>query len=214
MNQKSLQLYVILAAVFVASLVAANMLAVKVVMLWGQVFPAGVLAYSLTFAVTDTIGEIWGRRRTQTVVIAGFLSLLFVWVMTLLAVQLPSAPFFEGHASYTMIFGTANRIIIASLIAYAVSQTCDVYFFHWIRGKTDGKYLWLRNNVSTFLSQTIDTTLFITIAFYGNAPVLTLIGGQLLAKYAIALADTPLIYLLVRFVRGQTEGSENPAPTG
>ncbi len=200
-DRKSLDVYVLLAATFVGALVTANLISSKIVTIGGLVVPAGVLAYSITFAVTDTVCEIWGRRATQALVNAGFLVLLLVWALVSLAIAVPAAPFWSGQEAYAGVLGSAHRIILASLAAYAVSQTLDVFQFHWLKERFRGRHLWLRNNASTLVSQTVDTTVFVTLAFYGEFPILPLIAGQLVVKYVIALVDTPIVYALVFLVR-------------
>lgn len=210
MEPRALSLYVYLAAAFVASLVAANVLAAKILSIGGLVVPAGVLAYSVTFAVTDTIGEIWGERHAHRVVRAGFAVQLLVWVLVLIAIELPPAPFWEGQEAFAQVLGATSRIIVASLAAYAVSQTLDVWVFGRLRRRFGGRLLWLRNNASTAVSQTVDTVVFITVAFAGQLDLLPLIAGQLIVKWLIALVDTPVVYLLVHLVRRRI-GTAGPA---
>ncbi|MBI3993360.1 MAG: queuosine precursor transporter [Candidatus Lambdaproteobacteria bacterium] len=190
-----------LGAAFVAALVTANLISGKIVAVGGVFVPAGILAYSITFAMTDTICEVWGRKRTQAVVNAGFIVLLLAWITVALAIRLPSAPFWQGQAAYAAVLGTANRIILASLIAYAVSQTLDVWLYHRLKLATASRMLWLRNNVSTLIAQSVDTVIFVSIAFYGDLPLLPIMLGQLTVKYVIALLDTPVVYGLVFLVR-------------
>jgi uncharacterized integral membrane protein (TIGR00697 family) len=97
--------------------------------------------------------------------------------------------------------GSTSRIIIASFIAYLVSQFHDVWAFHFWKKITGGRHLWLRNNFSTAVSQFIDSSLFITVAFYGVMPVWPLIWSQWLVKLAIAFLDTPIIYGIVWLLR-------------
>lgn len=191
----------LLGALFVGALVTANVIAAKIVAIGPLYVPAGVLAYSITFAVTDTLCEVWNRRITQIVVNAGFAVLVLVWVLIALALQWPGAPFWPHQGAFVQTLGATSRIILASLIAYGVSQTLDVWVFSRLKTLTRGRWLWLRNNVSTFFSQLVDTVIFITIAFYGELPILQLMWAQLLVKYAIALVDTPVVYGLVYLVR-------------
>lgn len=95
-------------------------------------------------------------------------------------------------------------MILASLISYFASQNLDVSIFHRLKAKHGEKKLWLRNNVSTMTSQLVDTTLFITIAFWGIVPTNVLLGmivTQYVFKLCVALVDTPVAYLLVRMAR-------------
>lgn len=201
MKQQELSIFVLLVAVFIAALVTANIVAGKIVNLWGVFVPAGVLAYSITFAITDTLAEVWGRGRAQILVNAGFAVLVLVWGLIALAIHLPAAPFWNNQEAFGLVLGGTNRIILGSIVAYGISQSFDVWVFHRIKQMFASRHLWLRNNVSTLLSQTLDTCVFVTIAFYGQFPILPLIAGQLTVKYIIALLDTPLVYGLVFLVR-------------
>ena len=202
-DERAAPLYVLLAALFIGALVTANLIASKIILVGGLVVPAGVLAYSITFVVTDVICEIWGKRATQAVVNAGFAVLLLSWVLVALAIRMPAAPFWQNQEAFAGVLGSANRIILASLVAYAVSQTLDVWGFQRIKELTRGRMLWVRNNTATMLSQTVDSAIFVTIAFYGVAPVLQIIAGQLVVKYVIALCDTPFVYAGVWLVRAR-----------
>ena len=193
--------FVLITAVFSGALVIASVLATKIVTLGPLVFPAGVLSYSVTFLMTDTVSEVWGRKRANRLVAAGFVALLIVFGLIQLAMVWEPAPFWEQETAFRIVLGTTMRIIVASLVAYLVSQFHDVWLFHVLKKLFAGRHLWLRNNLSTFLSQTIDTAIFITVAFYGVQPVAGLIAGQLIMKLLIAFADTPFVYLLVTAIR-------------
>ena len=191
----------LLACVYSGSLVLAAVLASKIIAIGPLVVPAGVLAYSLTFLVTDVIGEIWGKQKAQTVVVGGFITLVLVFVLTGISIFWPPATFWPHQQAYETILGSSGRIMIASLIAYLFSQYHDVWAFSFLRRLTTERFLWLRNNVSTIVSQLLDSVIFITIAFYGVMPLVPLIMGQWVVKVGIALLDTPLVYLLVYLVR-------------
>ena len=187
---------------FASLTVLANILAVKRIAVGLLIGPAGVLVYSSTFLITDILGEIYGKEYGKKAVIAGFFANIVALVSILIAVNWQAAPSFamppELEKAFEDVFNFAPRIVIASMIAYLISQTHDVYAFHFWRTKTGGKYLWLRNNASTIVSQLIDTLLFITIAFYGAVPfnaLIEMIGGQYIIKVAIALIDTPFMYV-------------------
>ncbi len=199
--------FIILCSIFIGSLVISEVLASKIVALGEIYVPAGVVAYAVTFAMTDTIEEIWGKRYARAVVIGGLLTLTVVLFLIWLAVALPSAPFWKEERAFARILGIkagAIRITIASIVAYFVSQYHDVWAFNFWRRITRERHLWLRNNASTLVSQAVDTSLFICLAFYGVVPIVPLILGQYFVKLCIALLDTPLVYLLVYCVRRKT----------
>ena len=194
---------------FATLLVVSNIIAVKPVMLNGWVVPAGVIAYPFTFLVTDTISELYGRRVATRVVWFGFgLSVVMV-ILIYVAKILPSADFWQGQGAFESTLGSVPRIVLGSMIAYMVSQNNDVIMFHLLKRITNDRHLWLRNNVSTVISQAIDTLLFISIAFGGLVPTGTLwnmIATQYLIKVGIAALDTPLVYVLTAAIRRWSNG--------
>ncbi len=200
-RQRAVDYLALLACIYSGSLVLAAVLASKIIRIGPLVVPAGVLAYSLTFLITDVISEIWGKERAQTVVIGGFITLVLVFLLTGISILWPPASFWPHQQEYETILGSSARIMIASLTAYLFSQYHDVWAFHFWRRVTTERFLWLRNNASTIVSQLLDSVVFITIAFYGIMPLAPLILGQWVVKVGIAALDTPLVYLLVYLVR-------------
>ena len=203
--------YTLLVSLFVGGLVIAAVVSCKIVNVFGMSVPAGVLAYSITFAVSDIISEVWGKKRAQELVLCGFAALGTSILLSSLALTWPAAPFWNGQESFALVFGVTPRIVAASLIAYAISQNHDVWLFHFLRKRSNGKHLWVRNNVSTIISQLLDSVIFVTVAFYGELPVLPVILGQWTVKVAIALLDTPVVYAGVGILRGHILGKPEPA---
>lgn len=193
--------FILLSSVFTGSLVIASVISSKIITIGGVVLPAGILAYCITFVASDVISEIWGKEKARQVVTGGFAALVACLGLIHLALAWPGASFWNNHEAYGAVLGAAPRIITASLTAYLISQYHDVWAFHFWKRLFKGKHLWIRNNLSTTASQIIDSTIFITIAFYGLMPVLPLIGGQVLIKILIAFMDTPAVYFLVWLIR-------------
>ena len=189
----------LLNGIFITSLIVANILASKVVTIWGFVLPAAVVAYPLTFLMTDVIGEIWGKEEANRTVRNGFICQVISLILISLAILLPVAPFADNQAEFQAILGQSFRVVFASMIGYLIAQCNDVFIFHKLKEKYNGKHKWLRNNASTLLSQLLDTAVFITIAFIGTVPnIFTMILSQYVVKAFYALLDTPFFYLLTR----------------
>lgn len=196
--QKTDKNLLILNGVFITSLLIANVVSAKIVTFGGLVIPAAIVAYPLTFLMTDVIGEIWGKEQANQSVKLGFICQLISLVLIGLAILLPVAPFADNQAEFKGIMAQSFRVVAASLIAYYCSQSWDVWLFHKIREKGTGNK-WLRNNLSTMTSQVIDTAIFITIAFIGSVPnIWVMIGSQYLIKCIYALLDTIPFYYLTR----------------
>jgi len=198
--------YVVLLTVYISGLVIAQILASKLTsirlpLVGHLTFTGGELAYCLTFFATDIIAEIWGKRRAAMTVLCGLIANILILALIRITLLLPPAPFWDGDEAFRAIVGATSRITVASIIAFLISQFHDVWMFHLIKGLTRGRFLWLRNNLSTALSQTIDTVIFTVLAFSGVAPILPLIIGKLTIKLLLAAADTLPVYLAVGFIR-------------
>jgi len=195
---------VALATLFATCLIVANIIAVKLVAIGGWVVPAGVIAYPLTFLFTDVIAELYGRKIASRVIWVGFGVSILMVILVFGGRLLPPASIWTDQSAYESILAMLPRITLASMIAYLVSQHHDVFAFHFWRQKTKGRFLWLRNNASTMVSQALDTGLFITIAFWGvysTEILLNMLRTQYIIKLAIAACDTPFCYMLVGLLR-------------
>lgn len=191
-------------AVFIMSLLIANVVAGKIVDIFGFIVPAAVVAYGITFLCTDIINEIWGKEEAQKTVKLGFKIQIASMVLILFAIWLPPAIFaIDFDISFKTVLGQNVRVVFASLTAYTISQAHDVISFNFWKNKTKGKHKWIRNNVSTLTSQIIDTAIFITIAFWGLVPnLIWMIFSQYILKAIIAIIDTPFFYLFTRTQKG------------
>jgi len=212
---------ILLSSIFIAGLLAANTLGSKVTTLFGIAVSVGIFAYPLTFMVTDVIAEVYGKKKAKQVVIAALIAQVLVLILTYVAVKLPPASRYQLNSEYVAVFNSSIRMMIASLIAFTVSQTHDIWAFEFWRNLTKNKFLWLRNNLSTFVSQAMDTLLFMFIAFYGVSDkftvgfILHLCLTYWLFKITFAALDTPFVYLLVRWLKkpGKGDNNSDPIPT-
>ncbi len=201
MKDNGLFYLIVLVGIFSGSLTISAVLAGKIVTILGLIVPAGVFAYCITFICSDVICEVWGKEYAQKAVFSGFVTLIIVFALIQAALHWPPAPFWEKQSEFESILGMTPRIIIGSLTAYLLSQYHDVWIFHILKKATKGRHLWLRNNLSTMISQLLDSVVFIFIAFYGVLPVVPLIIGQWLIKMLIAVVDTPIVYGITRALR-------------
>jgi queuosine precursor transporter len=185
-----------LMGIFVALVVISNILANKIVVFLEWAVPAGLIAYSVTFFVSNIINEFYSERQARKTVMIGFLANILLVVLVFIAIRWQPASFWNNQEAFALILGNTWRIVLGSLIAYIVSQSHDVWSFNLWKKVTKGRYLWIRNLLSTILSQLIDTVIFVFIAFYGLFPVIPTIIGLFIVKVIIALLDTPFIYFV------------------
>lgn len=167
-----------------------------IVSLFGFATSAGVILFAAIFLSTDIISELYGHKKAYQTVIMTFLANIFLVTIGFLATQI--APFSPNPVSEAIVtlFTFIPRLLFGGLIAYAISQSIDVYLFALYRRYTGRKKLWLRNLGSTIISQAADTAIVVSIAFYGILPNLwTLFLTTYIIKIIVALLDTPFCYL-------------------
>lgn len=180
------------------STILANIQVVKLVTIFSVEATLGNIVYATAFLVTDILSENYGREHAKKAVYIGFFSLVsFTVIMNLALYFTPSSNDF-AQESLSTIFGLMPRIAIASLIAYVVSQYHDVWAYHfWKKRFPKRSQLWIRNNLSTMISQLLDTIVFSVIAFAGVFELPVFIEITLTAyvlKWVVAFLDTPFVY--------------------
>lgn len=174
---------------------------------------AGILAFPLTFVMTDIVNEYFGRPIVK----------LFTWIaigvnlllqpVSRAAIAVPAISFTPGisdadmQRGFQIALGQTSSIVVASLCAFALAQWLDVQVFTWLRRVTGGRYLWLRAQGSTIVSQVVDTIAVIFLAF---VVIPSVTGGQpwtlanaaavsltnYVYKFVIAVGSTPALYLV------------------
>lgn len=211
-QQKSAyRIYLILAALFISSLVASNLIFQKF-FYWNPFglfrfeISVGILPYPLTFLITDIICEVYGKKRANEVVLAGIFASLFSMLIIYVANEVPAiqaSPI--NDEIFTKVFGLSPLAVLASMLAYLFAQFIDIRIFHFWKDYTKGKHLWLRNNFSTFTSQFVDTcTVLVLLCSFGVLPwslFSTLLLSGFLFKVIVAALDTPLLYFFVYLLR-------------
>lgn len=199
--KKTTENLILLNIIFSICLVLATILASKLIIIWNHfVVPSAVVVYGVTFLCTDIIGELWGKEEANKTVMNGFLMQIMATILIQIAIKLPIAPFMEGFQThFNAVLNGTMRMTLASLVAYLVSQSTDVLIFHKIKEINNDNHKWLRNNMSTIISQLLDTAIFVGIGFYGIVPNLwVMIYSQWFIKIIIALCDTPFFYYFTR----------------
>lgn len=206
------KLYVVCAAVFITALVIAEATAGKLFTLFDLPFTvrifgtdfdqvimtAGVIAFPITFIITDLLNEYYGVRGIRFVTVLGMIMILFEFAILQVAIVAPTSTISPvPDEAFNTVFGATGRVIIGSLTAYIIGQLADISLFHWLRRLTEGRHLWLRATGSTFGSQFLDTFIVLAVAFYGQLSVQQIVAIALFNygyKFAIAVLITPLIY--------------------
>lgn len=212
-------IYLILAALFISSLVVSNLIFQKF-FYWNPFglfrfeISVGILPYPITFLITDIISEIYGKKRANEVVVAGIFASVFSMLIILVADYVPAiekSP--VNDELFSKVFALSPLAVLASMLAYLFAQFIDIRIFHFWKDYTKGKHLWLRNNFSTFTSQFVDTlTVLLLLCSFKVLPweiFYSLLVSGFLFKVVVAALDTPLLYLFVGLLRKKFGLKEN-----
>ena len=207
------KIYLILGALFVASLVASNLIFQKFFYwdffgLYTFEISVGILPYPITFLITDIISEVYGKRKAKQIVTIGIFASFFSMLIVFVSGIVPATDWSPvSDTLFNKVFGATAIAVLASMLAYLFAQYIDIQLFHFWKRLTKGKHLWLRNNFSTFLSQFVDTfTVLILLCSFGKIEwklFSSLLLSGFLFKVLIAALDTPLLYLAVYVFRNR-----------
>ncbi len=234
------RVFLVLAGTFLCAMTLLNVIGItRFVQLGPMALAVGVLPYPLTFLCTDLISDLYGRRRANFLVWVGLGLNIFIlgalwlgqalpaaaeqppWQVLQLAeaVALPNGATIENSVElFTLIYACTSGAVFASMVAYIAAQFVDVWLFHFWRGLTKGKHLWLRNNFSTLVSQMVDSFAVISVtfgaAYLAGSMTLGALGVLMLSNYLfkmfVAMADTLPLYGLVAWLRKYLEIGEHP----
>jgi len=164
--------------------------------------PAAVIIFAVTFLITDVVNEKFGRKEVYRMIYITLATQVAMMVFLYIGGHLPAAPFWTKQGEWDSLLGVVPRITIASWITFVVSENLDAYLFDWWRKRTGEKHLWVRNVFSSIPALTVDTVLFVTIAFAGtDLPLSSIMFGQFVVKYVVAVLNIPFMYLN-RYVLG------------
>jgi len=204
-------LYLILGGLFITSLVTSNLIFQKF-FTWSPFgwytfeLSVGIIAYPVTFLVTDVISEVYGRRRANRVVLAGVFASVFSLGIVLISSGAPATEWSPlSNTEFNKVFNFTFIAVSASMAAYLLAQLLDVQLFHFWKRVTKGKHLWIRNNLSTMNSQFVDTLVVVgLLCTFDVIPwelFKPLVINGFLFKVILAAIDTPFAYLAVYGLR-------------
>jgi uncharacterized integral membrane protein (TIGR00697 family) len=213
LEKRSYRYFSLITAIFVTVLIISNIIAVKLVSIWGLVLPAAVILFPISYIFGDILTEVYGYANARKVIWTGFfcnlLAVLAIWVAGIL----PAVPFWSAGSftsaetaqqAYEAILGFTPRLLTASFIAYLAGEFLNSFVMAKLKLRTKGKFLWLRTIASTIVGQGVDSAIFLAIAFWNILPhsaLVTAILSQWMFKVVYETLATPLTYLVVNFLK-------------
>lgn len=216
---RPLRVYSVILAVFVTTLIVSNVIAVKLISIFGITLPAAVILFPVAYIFGDILTEVYGYARARQAIWIGFgcnlLAVITIWIAGLLPADPQwTAGFYPGpqeaSQAYQAILGFTPRLLLASFSAYLAGEFLNALVLARLKIATGGRYLWLRTISSTLVGQGIDSAVFISMAFAGILPpalLITTIVHQWLFKSVYEAAATPLTYLVVNQLK-RIEGED------
>lgn len=194
------KIFVVVTAIFITCLITSNIIAVKLISVFGLAMPAGVIIFPLSYIFGDVLTEVYGYGQARKVIWLGFFCNLIVVLAVWLGQVLPSAPFWDGQVSYERILGYTPRLLGASFTAYLVGEFTNSLVLAKMKVATKGRWLWARTIGSTVVGEGLDSLVFMVLAFAGTMPLAVLfsaVATQWLVKCLYEAAATPLTYKIV-----------------
>jgi uncharacterized integral membrane protein (TIGR00697 family) len=197
------RLLTVIAALFVTSLLTANIIAVKLIGVAGVVLPAGVVIFPLSYLFGDILTEVYGYAETRRIIWLGFFCNLLMVIAISLGGALPAAGFWTGQAAYDQILGFAPRLLAASFVAYLIGEFANSFVLARLKVATSGRWLWSRTISSTIVGQGLDSAVFVVLAFAGTGvpDLASVIVAQWVFKSAYEIVATPITYAVVNTLK-------------
>ncbi len=200
--------FTLIVAVFVTCLITANVIAVKLVDVFGLIVPAAVVIFPISYIFGDVLTEVYGYAASRRVIWLGFFCNLLAVIAIAIGGILPAAVFWQGQSAYDTILGYTPRLLVASFIAYLIGEFANSFVLAKMKIATQGRWLWTRTIGSTLVGEGLDSLVFMTVAFVGTIPIdglASAIVTQWLFKVVYEVLATPLTYVIVAWLK-QKEG--------
>jgi queuosine precursor transporter len=185
----------------------AGVLGTKIVTFGPLTVEAGIFAFLQLVVLSSAVAELHGQETANRLVRYGFIPLILSAALIWIVINMPAAAFWKDQESFSKILGQGARMMLAGLISYGISQTLNVYLFERLKSGT-GKLVWLRGMIAAVVSQIVDTTLFLTIAFLGVYPLMPLLISGLTAKIFLSVVMVPPLIQLAVWVGRKLDAGE------
>jgi uncharacterized integral membrane protein (TIGR00697 family) len=197
LQKKEIRAYIFLTSLVICGLAGSLITAPKIVHL-GMDFPFSNIVFSiLTYPIVDCICELWGKQVARQTLWLGLSTQVLMTGIIQLSIMAPPSAFWHLQSEYQSVLSMGISVVIASLLAFGISQILDIVIYQKMKEQTGGKKLWLRSNISTYLGQTIDSIVFVNIVFFHSNQKLRILLGSILIKIILSFLMTPIIYLII-----------------
>ena len=210
-SKKNENAFIVVTALFVTLYVVSNIMAVKVISLFGLFcFDAGTITFPFAYMLGDVLTEIWGYKTAKKVILTTFMCNIVVVLCTQIGVWLPSPDYLDITAqAYNTMFSYVPRIVVASLTGFLLGELSNAWLMDKIKRCTAGRRLWVRTIGSSAVAYVFDSLPFVLIAFAGvvsTHDLMMMIAFQYVSKLLIeVIFGTPMAYAAIAALKRKTE---------
>lgn len=193
--------FLVLCVMFCTALIVSNIIAGK---LWaapfGLTLTAGAVLFPIVYIIGDVMPEVYGLYATRRVIWLGFAANLFAVTFFYICLILPAPAFWQNQSAFETVLGFTPRLLIASMLAYLAGTNANAFIMVKMKALTNSRWLWTRTIGSTIVGESVDSTIFMIVAFVGVVPLdslPSLIASQAIFKTVYEILATPITYLVI-----------------
>lgn len=204
MKQTISPLFLFLTVVFTTCLLISNLVASKIVVIASVAVPVGIFLFPVTYIINDVIAEVWGFRKARLMIWLAFGMNFFAVLFYQFAIALPPAPFWSGQEAFNTVLSQTPRLAVASLLAFLAGSFLNAYVMSKMKVAMNGNKFSVRAIASTVVGEAADSTIFISIAFFGiltSHQLVMMIMTQALLKILYEIIILPVTQQVVVYIK-------------
>lgn len=202
------EIFLFISILFITCILVSNILASKIINIFGISMTGGVLVFPITYIIGDVLTEIYGYKKSKKIIIYGFICNLIMVILFYIAMKLPYPEYYLNQDAFVAVLSSTPRLLLASFIGYLVGGLTNSYIMDYIKNNSKIKYLWFRTITSTIIGEFLDTSIFLIIGFIGTMKTIDLlfmIVCQSAAKTLYEIVLTPLTYKTIAYIKKKEE---------
>lgn len=202
------EIFLFISILFITCILVSNILASKIINIFGISMTGGVLVFPITYIIGDVLTEIYGYKKSKKIIIYGFICNLIMVILFYIAMKLPYPEYYLNQDAFVAVLSSTPRMLLASFIGYLVGGLTNSYIMDYIKNNSKIKYLWFRTITSTIIGEFLDTSIFLIIGFIGTMKtndLLFMIVCQSAAKTLYEIVLTPLTYKTIAYIKKKEE---------
>lgn len=202
------EIFLFISILFITCILVSNILASKIINIFGISMTGGVLVFPITYIIGDVLTEIYGYKKSKKIIIYGFICNLIMVILFYIAMKLPYPEYYLNQDAFVAVLSSTPRLLLASFIGYLAGGLTNSYIMDYIKNNSKIKYLWFRTITSTIIGEFLDTSIFLIIGFIGTMKtndLLFMIVCQSAAKTLYEIVLTPLTYKTIAYIKKKEE---------